>query len=67
MNWELLFINIFSKLVLEGTPDVIRALQADAVDGILKARATANPWDDILADLWGALVGVQVPKEEKVK
>lgn len=58
MAIEIILAQVLLKAILESSTGIFSALQEDAKKGIEKAKATDNPWDDVLAGFWGVLVGV---------
>jgi len=58
MNWKKFIENMVGQMLGSISVDLLKTIKDFAVKFRADARATANPWDDILADLLCGILGV---------
>ncbi len=59
MNWEQILINLFFQVLKHVSPEIIKGLQGPIADLRTKAKATENPWDNILVEILAGIFSVE--------
>ena len=59
MNWTQILVGLVAQVLTNISPQIRRVLQGLIADLREKAKATDNPWDDILVELLAGIFEVQ--------
>jgi len=58
MDWKAFLNRLVLQMLGSISENLLAGPQEVAVDCRTKARATANPWDDVLADMICGILGI---------